>query len=93
MSVTEAVTLRDLIALFTGDWIHDDQCWDTTPCYSVTLACEIAKRADTSQDFQLRQVLYGNQDVNTIDPEALQVIGLAVQRYRSHRAAVTRRGL
>lgn len=82
---TAAPTLDQLILLFTGDWIHDDNCWDTTPCYSITLACEIAKRCDTTQDFQLRKVLYGNQAVDNIDPAAITAIGLAVQRYRSYR--------
>jgi hypothetical protein len=40
MPVATAVTLDELRLLFTGDWIHDDQCWDTTPLLPHRLGCQ-----------------------------------------------------
>jgi hypothetical protein len=85
MAATAAPSLDELRILFTGDWIHDDDRWETTPCYSVVLAFEIARRCETSQDFQLRRILYGDLSPDFIPADALQAIQLAAQRYRQHR--------
>jgi hypothetical protein len=87
------VATAELRLLFTGDWIHDDDCWDTRPCYSVQLAFEIAKRCDTPNDFQLRRVLYGDMSPDYIPADALQAIQLAAQRYRQHKTLQGKRGL
>lgn len=79
------VTLDELRLLFTGDWIHDDGCWDTTPCYSVPLAYEIAKRCDTTEEHRLFQVLYGKRPADDVPREAVDAIRLAAQSYRTHR--------
>lgn len=78
-------TLNELRLLFTGDWIHDDQCWDTTPCYSVPLAYEIAKRCDTAEEYRLFKILYGNRPADDVPTEAVDAIRHAAQSYRQHR--------
>lgn len=89
-----AVALDELKALFVGDWVHDDDRWETTPCYSVALAFEIAKRCDLPEQHRLRQLLYGDLPVDCVPAEALRAITLGAQRYRSHRSLQqTGRGL
>lgn len=69
--------------LFVGDWIHDDERWETTPCYRPELAFEIAKRCDSATEHALRHVLYGAQPVDDVPADALEAIKLGVQRYPS----------
>lgn len=88
----DGVTLDQLRDLFTG--VPDDNGdWATTPCYTVPLAFEIAKRARTSGEYELRTLLFDTTAVDDVPGAALEVIRLAVQRYRSWRDLTNRRSL
>lgn len=78
------VSLDELRDLFTG--VPDDNNeWATTPCYTVPLALEIAKRCDSHTEHALRSILYDDTPPDEIPKTALMVIQLAVARYRAHR--------
>lgn len=78
------VTLDQLRDLFTGV-PADDGGWSTTPCYTVALAYEIAKRADAQSEFALRTVIYDSSAPDEIPDEALEAIKEASVEYVQHR--------
>lgn len=76
-----AVSLEELRDLFTGVPAEHGG-WATTPAYDVGLAFEICRRTDADTEHGLRSVLFDNSNVDDIPAKALQVIQLAVMRYR-----------
>jgi len=85
-------TLDELRDLFTGVPAEDGG-WATTPCYTVSLAFEIAKRAKVSGEFDLRSLLYDTTVVDDVPGAARDVIALAAQRYRLWRDLASRQSL
>lgn len=94
-------TLDELRNLFTGVpadspcdlHAHGDDPWATSPTYTVTLAFEIAKRANVTGEFDLRRLLYGSLVADEVPAAAREVIALAAQRYRTWRDLQNRRTL
>lgn len=91
-TATFGVTVDELRDLFTGVPAEDDD-WSTTPSYSPRLAVEIARRCDCDTEAKLRGVLYDDTNVDDIPRKALDVIQLAVTRYRAIRVMQGPRGL
>lgn len=82
--MADGVTLDELRDLFAGV-PAEDNTWATTPCYTIPLAFEVAKRCDTTTESALRAILFDDTPVDEIPKTALMVIQLAAARYRTHR--------
>lgn len=79
------VDLDELRDLFAGVPADENDEWASAPCYSESLAFEIAKRCDARTEFSLRSAIYDDTASSDIPPHALTAIRRAAERYRSYR--------